>query len=99
MTGFDALRQSLDPAYSYLLFRCSSGDAAKGQLAALCGMLEKLKVNVLAGETCRDENTGGAYLVVKLQCTALPGAVHEMLFSQLPGGLSYLLFMAKANRQ
>lgn len=98
MTVFDTLRASLDPACSYLVFGSTETGSEIENLEALSRLLNALQVDVLSAEICRDGRAGRTYLVIKLQRNTLPAAIHEALYSQLPLGVSYLLFLARAIR-
>jgi len=86
------IKQTLDPAYSYIVFEKAAGTGKSDEFNEIIPVLSLFKRGILEQEIHRDEARGRLLLVVKVAPKEINNIKEEFLKIKLPEDITFYLY-------
>lgn len=95
MANLTHIRESLDPAFNYLVFRKEKIGRGKDHFSDALESLDRLNIELLDREIYRDEAMDDIYLKVKLKDKQIEEGTKELLASVMPKRVTCFIYSRK----
>lgn len=95
MANLTHIRESLDPAFNYLVFRKEKIGRGKDHFSDALESLDRLNIELLDREIYRDDAMDHIYLKVKLKDKQIEEGTKELLASVMPKRVTCFIYSRK----
>ena len=95
MANLTHIREALDPAFNYLVFRREKMGRGKDHFSDALEYLDRLNIELLDREIYRDETMDHIYLKVKLKDKQIEEGTKELLASVMPKSVTCFIYSRK----
>ena len=95
MANLTHIRESLDPAFNFLVFRRENMGRGKDHFSDALESLDRLNIELLDREIYRDQATDNTSLKVKLKDKQIEEGTKELLASVMPKSVTCFIYSRK----